>query len=1344
LKEAQPGAGWLRPENADGWNPRRVLLGSATAWVGRILFLAILITTVAVPASAADSLPFVGDIKTYILNVAEKRFSDIIGAPVQAQNFKVNIVGTTPEIDLYGVTIQGSPPHTNTPLLHVDHVHLVIKITSLLRLTWYLQDLEADHPVVHVFIDAQGRTNLPKQSNGAQSSSSNVFDFGVRHAIFKNGEVYYNNRKSPLNADVHNLTLFASYNTVQKSYSGTLSYTKGVVDVSGIKPIDHNLTANFTASPSGLEIQRALVESGPSSVILTAFLRDYSQPQLQGNYQATVDTGQFRQLLRNSSLPRGVVTSSGTIRYASAPNRPFLEAIIVNGALSSRALNVAQLKGRVTNLAAHYSIANGNLEMHDLRGRLLGGEVTGTVTMLNLAGITRSQVTATLRGLSLSDMMPFVTTQPMHEVSLRGTVNGQTSASWRKSISNMVATADATIAANVAPNNGNPGAVPVNGRIHARYVAATKQITLTDSVLHMPQTSVFLNGTVSGRSSLAVRVNSSDLHELEGVANLFRTPTPGHPARPLGLYGAGSFVGSVRGSLSAPQVVGQVQATNLRVKNTEWRKLATNVSLSPSGISLHNGELYGVPRGRVTFDISLGLQKWAFTETSPIQAVLNASQLDITNIARAAGSPAQVSGILNGNIDVHGSELNPIGHGKLSLAQATIAQQPIRTLDVDFNGDGNAVLAQIAAQLPAGAATATGTYYPRTQAYEARLEATGVQLSALQPVKERKLPIQGTANVAATGSGTIHNPGVNATVQIPQLDLSGQKITAIVLRAAVANHASTFTLESSAVGTRISGEGRVDLTGDYQSNITLDTQRIPLGPLIAAYLPSQEGDVQGETEVHAKIWGPLKKPPQLHAQATIPVLSLQYQNKLQIGAAQPIQVDYVAGMLQVQRAQLRGTDTNLTVEGAIPIKSSAPGNFLVLGTVDLRLAQLINPNITSSGQLRVNINTSAQAGNPNVEGVIHVVNASFTTSTIPVGLQNGNGVLTLTRNRLDVTDFHGTVAGGQFTASGGVVYKPALRFDLALAGRGMRVLYNNVRAGLDSDLTLTGTRNAARLGGQVRIDSLQLTPGFELTDLTGQIGPGVAPPPSPGGFSQNLQLNVNVASTSGINAVSRTLSVQGAANLRVTGTVAQPVVLGRMTVSSGDVIFNSNRYELQSGTVDFVNPARTEPVLNIAANTTVQQYNIQVRLYGPVENLHTNFTSDPSLPPSDIINLLVGFKTAEASAASPAAPGNLAAEQLIASQVASQLTGRVERIAGISQLSIDPVLRPVGGLTPGAVITVQQRVTSKIFVTFQTDVTSAQNQVIKLAYRKSRRLSFNTTRDQNGGFGFDARLHKEW
>jgi translocation and assembly module TamB len=397
--------------------------------------------------------------------------------------------------------------------------------------------------------------------------------------------------------------------------------------------------------------------------------------------------------------------------------------------------------------------------------------------------------------------------------------------------------------------------------------------------------------------------------------------------------------------------------------------------------------------------------------------------------------------------------------------------------------------------------------------------------------------------------------------------------------------------------------------------------------------------------------------------------------------------------------------------------------------------------------LRFDINSYGARTNPNVQGQIRIVNANFATGTVPIGLQNGNGVLTLTKDRLDITQFTGTVGGGTLKASGGVVYRPSLQFDLAMAGQGIRVLLpQGIRAGLGTTLALTGTPQQALLRGNVRINHLSFTPDFDLMNVAGSLGGSATPPPAQG-FTQNLQLDIGVQSTSGLNLVSRTLSFDGAANLRVRGTAAEPVILGRININGGDLIFNGNRYLLNGGTVDFINPSQTQPVVDVSVATTIQQYNIQMRFWGPADHLHTTYASDPALPPADIINLLFTGKTAEAKEAQanePSPPGNIAAMNMVASQVSSQVTSRLEKVAGISQLSVDPVLGGTAGQNPGARITIQQRVTSKIFVTFSTDVTSTQRQVIKLEYQASPRTSYTADRDENGGFGFDVRKHKTW
>ena len=103
----------------------------------------------------------------------------------------------------------------------------------------------------------------------------------------------------------------------------------------------------------------------------------------------------------------------------------------------------------------------------------------------------------------------------------------------------------------------------------------------------------------------------------------------------------------------------------------------------------------------------------------------------------------------------------------------------------------------------------------------------------------------------------------------------------------------------------------------------------------------------------------------------------------------------------------------------------------------------------------------------------------------------------------------------------------------------------------------------------------------------------------------------------------------------------------------------------------------------------------------------------------------------------------LGAQSELASLASSTVSSKIAKVAGISHLSIDPAL---GGDTrnSGPRISIQQRVTSNIYVTFATDVTSTQSQAVEMQYQFNRKWSVSGTRDQNGGFGVDAHYHKDF
>jgi translocation and assembly module TamB len=1299
----------------------------------------------------------------YILATVQKQASESLGVRVRLQNFALNLSHL--DLDLYGLTVDGAAPYANPPVLQVDHAEISVRIVSIVNAKWCLDSFRVDRPVVRVFVDANGVSNLPTiKSRGDSGNGTSIFDLAIRRAVLDQGEIYYNDKQTPLAADLHDVEFQASFHSLFTKYSGSLSYTDGHLASGTLKTIPHNLQAEFDATPTTFHLTKAKLSTGPSQVLLIATLQNYSHPNVDAHYDAIVDGGQVGQVLHSPSIPTGLLRATGDLHFQQMLNRSLLDSLVVNGDLNSGQMDLKtpSLRTQITNLAGHYSLANGDAKLKDFRLNLLGGTLTGAGTMSNVAGDSHSKVSATLRGASLAELKHLAgTSASTGSVALTGGLDVELEASWSKSLKDLVAHADAAIigavhgqaqsraqsagGATVVKTSGAPAnatGIPIEGAIHGVYTASNLQVALSKSYVRTPQTNLTMNGIVSDRSSLDLQLQANDLGEIETVADLFRTPTPGQQLEPLGLAGTASFRGTIRGSVAAPHLTGQFIASNLHVNGSEWKLLRSNVELSSSFASLQQGELEHASGGHIAFNASTALTKWLFTNSSPLQVDLDATQLNVADLAKLTGQALAVTGTLAANVKLHGTVLDPVGNGTASVSKMVAYDQPVSLAKITFTGTGDEAHADLAIQLPSGNIQGNVSVRPKDKTFVAKLGAAGISLDKLQALKARNIDAGGELSLNANGEGTFGNPQLDATLQIPRLEIQKQAITGLNLHVTVADHVANATLATSAVNTNIQAKARISLTGDYLSDVTLDTQAIPLQPLLAIYAPEQAANLSGETEVHVTLHGPLKNKSLIEAHVTVPTLKIAYGKSVQLAAASPIHLDYKNGIVDVQRGSIQGTDTDIHFQGSIPVVGNAPMSLMLLGTVNLQLAQLFDPEVRTSGELKIDINSNRTS---DFGGKIDIVNASYASADLPVGLRNGNGTLTLTRDRLSITKFQGTVGGGTLNAQGGVSLRPSIEFDLGLSANGIRMLYpQGMREGIDANLRLAGSTDTAVLGGSINLTDLSFTSAFDLNSFISQLSGGVSSPPTPG-LSQNLQLNLAVRSSSDINLVSRTLSIDGSAKLQVRGTVAKPVILGRVNINSGDVILNGDRFVLNGGTVEFVNPSETEPVLNLSLKTTIQQYDVYLRFIGPINQLRTNYNSDPALPSADIINLLAFGRTTEANAANPSTPANQAAAGLVASQVSSQVTSRVSKIAGISQLSINPVL---AGSTsqgpPGANITVQQRVTGNLFVTFSSNVASTQSQTIQGQYQLSPRVALSATRDQNGGFAFDAIIKKTW
>jgi translocation and assembly module TamB len=1266
----------------------------------------------------------------YALRTIVQRANDATGGRTEIGNLDFQL--STLTAHLYKIILHGTGPAERHPLLQVDKITVGLKIQSVLHHKVILSELLIDHPVVHLEVDRDGKNNIPSAPSQNSSSNTNVFDLAVRHVLLTAGEINYQDKKTPIDADLYDLDTDIHFDPLMNRYAGSMSYGKGHLRYAQYSPLPHSLNAKFTANPSRFSLDSALLNIGSSAVSLRADVADYNNPNADGSYEIRIHAQDFASMSPDVS-PSGDLILSGKIHYQNAANQPLLRCVSIDGQLASDALAASSSQGRLDlrKLQGRYELRNATLHARNVAADVLGGRVTTDVDIEHLDTTAVSRIRTYFRGISLQAAGRAARRPELQRVNLVGTLDGTTDAAWTGSISNLRAHTDLNLRSAVSGTaTRSSNAVPIDGSIHGSYDGAKNIIAFRDTTVRMPSTTVTVQGEISNRSNLQVQANANDLHQLEVLASALRGESSTQ------ISGSATLNAVVRGSIHQPQIAGQLNAQNLQIQGSGWSSAKTEFRADPSQISLQNGSLVNAHQGKASFSAGVQLHDWSYIPSNPITMRLSAQQMSVADLQRLANVQYPVSGDLSADISLHGSQLDPHGTGSARIANARAYDEPVQNLAVKFSADKGSVTSTLDVSLPAGSANASLSYTPKTKQYKVRLNVPSVVLQNLHAVQAKNLPLTGTLTATADGEGTVDNPQLTAVLQLPQVQLRQNSISNLKAELRVADQHADLALNSQVAQSSIQAHGRVNLTGDYYTEAAVDTTSVPIDVLLAAYIPSLPQDLKGQTEFHATIKGPVKDKSQLEAHLTIPTLHASYQS-LEIGAASPIRADYLHSVVTIQPAEIRGTGTSLRVQGSIPLAGTAKPNLAAQGSVDVRVLRIVQPDMHSSGILSLDVRASGSAQSPSVEGQMRLQDVALSTPSAPLGVEKVNGTLDISKDRLQISSLTGQVGGGQVSMGGSITYQPALQFNVALHSQSVRLRYpDGLRAVLDGNLVFLGTKEASTLNGRVLIDSLAFTPDFDLAKFGEQFS-GNTVPAQPG-FADTIKLAIQVQSSDNLSATSSEVSLEGRANLRITGTAANPVITGRTDLTAGELFYRNVRYQLQRGIITFEDPNETKPVMNVSVATTVEQYNLTLTLRGPLDKLTTSYVSDPPLATADIINLIARGKTTQESSAA-----SQSTDSMIASQAASQFSSSVQKLAGISSLQIDPLIG-VNNQNPSARVAIQQRVTNNFLFTFSTDVSQPGSEMVQGDYKINKRWSVSVARDQVGGVSVDGKFHTKF
>jgi translocation and assembly module TamB len=329
------------------------------------------------------------------------------------------------------------------------------------------------------------------------------------------------------------------------------------------------------------------------------------------------------------------------------------------------------------------------------------------------------------------------------------------------------------------------------------------------------------------------------------------------------------------------------------------------------------------------------------------------------------------------------------------------------------------------------------------------------------------------------------------------------------------------------------------------------------------------------------------------------------------------------------------------------------------------------------------------------------------------------------------------------TFGGFITYGRTVGFNLTANGTDIRFRYAGISVTADETLRLVGTLQSSALSGDVTVTRFAQIPSTDLTFALVQASQPASIPVVNSPLN-NLRLDVRILSTPELTVQTALAKLAGDVDLRLRGTAARPVLLGRINIAEGDIKLAGTKYHLERGDITFTDPVRIDPVLDVEATTRVRDYDITIGLHGTLERLNTTYRSDPPLSSEDIVALLAFGRTQQESAMNTAPQSGFAESAsgaLLGQAINQTVSNRVSRLFGASSIRINPSL---GGAdnNPNARITVEQQVSNNVTLTYITNLTRSAQQVIQFEYNINSEYTVEAIRDENGVVSFDILIRK--
>jgi translocation and assembly module TamB len=191
---------------------------------------------------------------------------------------------------------------------------------------------------------------------------------------------------------------------------------------------------------------------------------------------------------------------------------------------------------------------------------------------------------------------------------------------------------------------------------------------------------------------------------------------------------------------------------------------------------------------------------------------------------------------------------------------------------------------------------------------------------------------------------------------------------------------------------------------------------------------------------------------------------------------------------------------------------------------------------------------------------------------------------------------------------------------------------DDVTAAFSGEIAFRRDRTGAALTGDLISERIEvrlidrLPPSVVVLDVTeinlppGHIVTRSAPAADTGAGGPAVALDISVKLPRRVFVRGRGLESEWEGDLRVSGSGADPRLIGVVQVRSGTFDFAGKRFTLETGEIGFTGGATPNPTLNVQAARTTPDLTALIRVTGTALDPEIELSSTPALPESEILS----------------------------------------------------------------------------------------------------------------------------